>query len=201
VQRDRRELVGDPRAELISTHDPDRALGRQDPGGGELEVAAVERDQQAVAIVALDRGEAEVLVADLRRLGCQLAGDGDWGRETTLPWGMAYPNAIVGWDYPPGVRVHPTPLYEFAAYTAVFLFLWSIRTRPLRDGTLFWLYLVLACGARFAIEFIRINPPFALGLTQAQVTSLALVAIGAWQLVVSSRPASPPSRPGRPRAA
>ena len=135
------------------------------------------------------------------RLGCQLAGDGDWGRETTLPWGMAYPNAIVGWDYPPGVRVHPTPLYEFVAYTAVFLFLWSIRTRPLRDGTLFWLYLILACGARFAIEFIRINPPFALGLTQAQVTSLALVAIGAAQLVVRSRRASPPSHPGRPRAA
>ena len=32
------------------------------------------------------------------RIGCQLAGDGDWGRVTTAPWGMAYPNAIVGWN-------------------------------------------------------------------------------------------------------
>jgi phosphatidylglycerol:prolipoprotein diacylglycerol transferase len=135
------------------------------------------------------------------RLGCQLAGDGDWGRETTLPWGMAYPNAIVGWNYPPGVRVHPTPLYEFAAYTVVFLILWSIRKRPLRAGTLFWLYLVLACGARFAVEFIRINPKIVLGLTQAQLTSLALVAIGAWQLVGSRRRGAPPSRPAERRAA
>ena len=54
-----------------------------------------------------------VLAQGIGRIGCQLAGDGDWGSETTLPWGMAYPNAIVGWPYPPGVRVHPAPLYEF----------------------------------------------------------------------------------------
>src|SRR5436190_1700707 len=59
-----------------------------------------------------------VLAHAIGRIGCELAGDGDWGRETTLPWGMAYPNAIVGWNYPPGVRVHPTPLYETLAYTA-----------------------------------------------------------------------------------
>ena len=43
---------------------------------------------------------------------------------------MAYPNAIVGWPYPPGVRVHPTPVYEMLAYFAVFAVLWSMRKRP-----------------------------------------------------------------------
>jgi phosphatidylglycerol---prolipoprotein diacylglyceryl transferase len=124
-----------------------------------------------------------VLAHGIGRIGCQLAGDGDWGRETTLPWGMAYPNAIVGWPYPPGVRVHPTPLYEFLAYGAVFLFLWSIRKRQHSDGTLFWWYLALAPAARFLIEFIRINPRVFLGLTEAQLISLALVGIGAWSLV------------------
>ena len=124
-----------------------------------------------------------VLAHGIGRIGCQLAGDGDWGRETTLPWGMAYPNAIVGWTYPPGVRVHPAPLYEMLAYFAIFAFLWSIRKSRHTEGTLFWWYLVLGPTARFLIEFIRINPPVLLGLSQAQLISLGLVMIGAWKLL------------------
>jgi phosphatidylglycerol:prolipoprotein diacylglycerol transferase len=123
-----------------------------------------------------------VLAQGIGRIGCQLAGDGDWGSETTLPWGMAYPNAIVGWPYPPGVRVHPAPLYEFTAYTLIFALLWSVRKRSHRDGMLFWLYLVLAPAARFVIEFVRVNPRGFLGLTQSQFISLALILIGAWKL-------------------
>jgi phosphatidylglycerol:prolipoprotein diacylglycerol transferase len=118
------------------------------------------------------------------RIGCQLAGDGDWGAVTEISWGMAYPNAIIGWEYPPGVRVHPTPIYEALAYTAVFACLWSIRKRSLPDGTLFWWYLVLASGARFCIEFVRINPVVLAGLTEAQLTSLVLVFVGAAALLV-----------------
>jgi phosphatidylglycerol:prolipoprotein diacylglycerol transferase len=117
------------------------------------------------------------------RIGCQLAGDGDWGAETTLPWGMAYPNAIVGWDYPPGVRVHPAPLYETALYTAVFVLLWRLRRRPLPDGTLIALYFVLAGTARFFVEFVRIEPRVLAGLTQAQLISAALVAAGSLGLL------------------
>jgi phosphatidylglycerol:prolipoprotein diacylglycerol transferase len=116
------------------------------------------------------------------RIGCQLAGDGDWGRETTLPWGMAYPHAVVGWDKPPGVVVHPTPLYECVAYLAVFVFLWWRRREPAADGTAIGWYLVLACGARFLVEFVRTNPPVVVGLTQAQLMSLALVVVGAASL-------------------
>ena len=128
------------------------------------------------------------LAHGIGRVGCQLAGDGDWGRETTLPWGMAYPNAIVGWHYPAGVRVHPAPVYEMLLYVLIFVFLWSIRTRRRADGTLFWWYLVLAPAARFLIEFIRINPRVTLGLTEAQFISLVLVAIGAWRLLAVRGP-------------
>src|SRR5579862_6868441 len=126
-----------------------------------------------------------VLAHAIGRIGCELAGDGDWGRETTLPWGRAYPNAIVGWNYPPGVYVHPTPLYEALAYSLVFLFLWSIRKRAQPDGTLFWWYLVLASSARFCIEFVRINPRIVAGLSEAQLISIAFVTIGAWKLLTS----------------
>jgi phosphatidylglycerol:prolipoprotein diacylglycerol transferase len=126
-----------------------------------------------------------VLAQAIGRIGCHLAGDGDWGKVTDLPWGVAYTDAIIGWDYPPGVRVHPAPLYECAAYTAIFALLWSLRRRPAPDGAIFWLYLILAPAARLAIEFVRINPIVLLGLTQAQITSLALISVGAIMLAVT----------------
>jgi len=134
-----------------------------------------------------------VLAQGIGRIGCQLAGDGDWGTETTLPWGMAYPNAIVGWSYPPGVRVHPAPLYEFLAYALVFGVLWSIRKRKLPDGTIFWLYLVMAPIARFLIEFVRINPPVLFGLSQSQLISVGLVMIGSWKLLSARTPTVQPA--------
>lgn len=125
------------------------------------------------------------------RVGCQLAGDGDWGKVSDVPWAMTYPYAIVGWPYPEGVRVHPTPVYEMVAYVAVFAVLWSMRKRPHVDGTLFWWYLLLAPSARFVIEFWRINPPVVLGLSAAQLFSLLLVAIGACGLLVQRRGVAP----------
>jgi phosphatidylglycerol:prolipoprotein diacylglycerol transferase len=116
------------------------------------------------------------------RIGCHLAGDGDWGPPTTLPWGVAYTQAIVGWDFPPGVRVHPTPLYEMGAYFLVFALLWRRRTSPHAPGALFWGYLVLAGSARFLLEFVRLNAPLVLGLSQAQIISVLLVAFGALML-------------------
>jgi len=121
------------------------------------------------------------------RIGCQLAGDGDWGRPTTLPWGMAYPYAVVGWNEPPGVVVHPTPVYETIAYLLVFAFLWRRRHEPAPDGTQLAWYLVLACSARFVIEFVRVNPPVLFSLSQAQLMSLALVALGTARLVATKR--------------
>jgi phosphatidylglycerol:prolipoprotein diacylglycerol transferase len=130
---------------------------------------------------------ALVLGQAIGRIGCQLSGDGDWGTVTTVPWGMAYPYAVVGWPYPPGVVVHPTPVYESLAYFAIFAVLWRWRRTPQPDGTLFCWYLVLACGARFLVEFVRINPVVTAGLTAAQITSLALVAFGAARLLAQRR--------------
>ena len=121
------------------------------------------------------------------RIGCQLAGDGDWGRETTLPWGMAYPYAVVGWDKPPGVVVHPAPLYEFAAYLAIFALLWRMRRTAAPDGVLFSWFLVLHGTARFLVEIVRVNPRIVLGLSEAQLVSLALVALGGGSLLAMKR--------------
>lgn len=126
------------------------------------------------------------------RIGCLLAGDGDWGTPTTLPWAMRFPNAIIGWDawvqssgLPADVLVHPAPIYETLGYTTVFLILWSLRRRVHQPGTMFWLYLILSPTVRFCVEFIRLNPKLAYGLSEAQLISIFLVTLGSIQLVRS----------------
>jgi phosphatidylglycerol:prolipoprotein diacylglycerol transferase len=113
------------------------------------------------------------------RLGCHFAGDGDWGIPTDLPWGVAYTAAVAGWPHPRGVRVHPAPLYELTALLAIAALLWRLRSRLRPDGAVFFAYLALAGVARFAVEMVRTNPAVALGLSEAQWTSLALVAVAA----------------------
>jgi phosphatidylglycerol:prolipoprotein diacylglycerol transferase len=130
---------------------------------------------------------AIVLGQAIGRIGCQLSGDGDWGVETTLPWGMAYPYAVVGWPYPPGVRVHPTPVYEAILYGLIFVVLWRRQGRPHADGTVFAWYLVLTGAARFFVEFLRIEPVIAFGLTSAQLVGLAIVPLGLVLLAAKRR--------------
>lgn len=113
------------------------------------------------------------------RIGCQLAGDGDYGVPSSMPWAMSYPNGAV----PTTERVHPTPLYEMVLCLLIFALLWRQRGRPRLRGSLFAQYLVLSGVARFAVEFARRNPLVAWGLTLPQWISLASVAIGAvWLL-------------------
>lgn len=151
---------------------------------------------------------ALVLGHAIGRVGCQLAGDGDWGMVSTLPWAMAYPRAIVGWNsqtvlgldshgelvsaFHPSVRVHPAPLYETILYLGVFIVLWSARKRIRTDGRVFYLFLMLAGASRFMVEFIRVNPRLLLGLSEAQLVSTAMLAIGAggWLLSGARHPAA-----------
>jgi prolipoprotein diacylglyceryl transferase len=113
------------------------------------------------------------------RIGCLLSGDGDYGKPTSLPWGMSFPNGVV----PTTDRVHPTPIYEFFIWLAIAGFLWHMGTKALRGpkakGEIFANYLILTGVARLLIEFIRINPRSFFGLSNAQAASLASIIAGA----------------------
>ena len=52
-----------------------------------------------------------------------------------------------------------------------------------RDGMLFWTYLFLYSLCRFFIQFYRVDTPFALGLSQAQLLSVVSAMIAIWALV------------------
>jgi len=154
--------------------------------GGAAAVSWVIKKHKIPWLVGADIGAQALAIAyGIGRIGCHVAGDGDWGTVTDVPWGVAYTNAIVGWadpntgvPYPPGTLVHPTPIYEFIESLIVFGILWSIRTKGYAPGTIAWLYLILSGFARFLVEFWRINPPVGFGLSEAQWFSLALMALG-----------------------
>ena len=165
--------------------------------GGLIAIVWVLRRSQVAWLVGADVSAPAVAIAyGIGRIGCHLAGDGDWGKISDVPWAVAYPNAIIGWVHPltgapylPGVAVHPTPLYELAESLLIFGFLWSLRKRDYPNGTISGLYFVLAGIARFAVEFWRVNPVMALGMTQAQWFSLLLVVTGGSMLYrLATRP-------------
>lgn len=118
----------------------------------------------------------------LGRVGCLLVGD-DYGRPTDLPWGMAFPEGSP----PTTVPVHPTQIYEILLTLPIFIALWLQRTRDLPDWFLFSEFLALAGVERFVVEFWRVNPEVALGLTGAQWLSLGLVLLGVIGMLWSSR--------------
>ncbi len=163
--------------------------------GGTLGVTWLVRRKQIPWLDAADiAAPALALAYGIGRIGCHVAGDGDWGTMTTVPWGVAYTNAIIGWvdpltgaPYSPGVRVHPTPIYELIQSVVVFAILWSLRKKGYPKGSIFWLYLLLAGFMRFVVEFWRVNTILALGLTEAQWISLIIILIGSFLLYPRSQ--------------
>ena len=122
------------------------------------------------------------------RIGCQLSGDGDYGIPWDGPWAMSYPDGTV--PTPPGVEVHPTPIYETLTMALVALVLWRLRDR-FAPGRLFALYLVLAGTERLLVEFIRRNDEVVLGLTQPQLLSVAMIVVGGVWFARSDRAKHP----------
>jgi phosphatidylglycerol:prolipoprotein diacylglycerol transferase len=121
----------------------------------------------AAATPALAVGHA------IGRIGCFLVGD-DYGRPTSLPWGVAFPEGLP----PTIVPVHPTQLYEAAALIPVAWLLLRWRRSGRTDREVLGAYLVLAGAVRFAIEFIRVDKRVLGVLSVAHLASLAAVMAG-----------------------
>ena len=146
---------------------------------------------------------AMMLAYGIGRMGCHIAGDGDWGIVNNNPKPFSWlPDWAWSYNYPHnvnevGVRipgctdtkfcnelpegVYPTSLYEVIACILLFLLLWALRKRLKLPGMLFALYLMLNGIERFLIEKIRVNTRlniFGFQPTQAEVISTILFLSG-----------------------
>lgn len=147
------------------------------------------------------------------RIGCQLAGDGDWGIVNHAPkpdwlsfipdwaWSSTYPHNVLKEGVPiPGCTgrhcfelpepVFPTPLYESILCIGFFFLLWAFRKRLRLPGQVFGWYLILNGLERFAIESIRVNSLYhvaGISFTQAQLISVLLFISGLTLLTLIRR--------------
>jgi phosphatidylglycerol:prolipoprotein diacylglycerol transferase len=127
------------------------------------------------------------------RIGCFLVGD-DYGRPSDLPWAVAFPEGLP----PTTVPVHPTQLYEAVALVPVLLMLLRWRRQGRSDRFVLGAYLMMAGLVRFAIEFLRINPPVLGMLTVAHVAALGAIVAGLAFLSAARR--TPQRAPDRKKA-
>jgi phosphatidylglycerol---prolipoprotein diacylglyceryl transferase len=121
----------------------------------------------AAAAPALAIGHA------IGRIGCFLVGD-DYGRPSTLPWAVAFPEGRPPTDVP----VHPTQLYETLLLLPLAWMLIRWRRQGVSDAVVVGRYFILAGAIRFGIEFIRVNRPILGPLTLAQLIASALMMVG-----------------------
>jgi len=118
------------------------------------------------------------------RVGCFLAGDGDYGPPSDVPWAMAFPDGVV----PTTVPVHPTPVYDFLLLFTLFFILWSLRKKNFKRGTIFGLFGVFMGVERFFTEFWRTNPNVLFdAFSLAQVLSVLLFLWGIWMVVYANK--------------
>lgn len=146
------------------------------------------------------------------RVGCQLAGDGDWGIVNMNPkpsfwflpewtWAFNYPHNVISEGVPIAgcegkhcyelpYPVYPTPLYEAVICSILFIPLWMLRTRISVPGKLFAFYLMLNGVERFFIEKIRVNEKYHIAgneITQAEIISVLLFITGVCMLIYLKR--------------
>ena len=130
------------------------------------------------------------------RIGCFISGDGCYGVPCAaldlhwpVPFCMSFPHGAI----PTTDVVVNTPLIEVACALLLFGYLQLVRKRVTAPAGLFAQMLIIHAVMRFAVEFIRLNPKLALGLTQAQWVSIAGVVIGIWLIIIGPRITVPPA--------
>lgn len=104
-----------------------------------------------------------------------------------LPWCVRYtdPATLGQTDF-----VHPVVAYDLLVDLLIFgvlLWYWSRLRGHAPEGRVFWLYLVLYGGFRFATSFLRLDPSVFLGLQEAQLLGLSYVLAGVPALVLLHR--------------
>lgn len=149
------------------------------PGGATRGLASVRMLDLATPAAAVGYG--------VGRIGCLTSGDGDYGINTTLPWGVHMAKNALVLPTPPNALVQPTPVYELLFGLALAWLLWQLGRKFRPVGWMTGLYLVLSGVGRFLVEFVRINPKLYLGMSNAQVAAVGSMIVGAVVMLVAWR--------------
>ncbi len=148
-----------------------------------------------------------ILANGIGRIGCHVAGDGDWGlpnpytKPSWFPqilWSDNYAHNII--DADPGNLIigcneehcnqlvhaaYPTPLYELLMCVVIFIILWSLRKKLTNaPGIIFSIFMILIGIQRFSIEQWRdlsgrdTYPFLGIQFRQSELISVLMVIVG-----------------------
>lgn len=149
-----------------------------------------------------------ILANGIGRIGCHVAGDGDWGLANPYNKPSWFPQFLWSNDYAHNIidaepmnlipncmeehctylshAAYPTPLYELLMCTTIFLILWSLRKRyTYQPGILFFIFMMLIGVQRYAIEQWRDVSGrdtygfFGIQFRQSEIISIIMFTIGA----------------------
>jgi phosphatidylglycerol:prolipoprotein diacylglycerol transferase len=144
------------------------------------------------------------------RAGCLLNGC-CYGRPTSLPWAIQFPNGSYAWSQQfqertmfqgrlvgandPSFPVHPTEIYDGLLNLALYIFLAWLFRRKKFDGQIFATYLLCYAVTRSFVEYFRgdyTGLHYHLGLTPAQWIGVPIFVAGlALAAILSRRGAQP----------
>ena len=120
-----------------------------------------------------------------------------FGTPTTLPWGIPISTQrqqeVAGQVYGANVRFHPTFAYEMIWDLLNFgLLMWLGRQKRirLREGDVFWIYMVVYSIGRFAIESIRVDSARVQGFAVPQLVAILTIILGWGLFLYNHRPGS-----------
>jgi len=120
------------------------------------------------------------------RIGDVINGE-HYGPPSDLPWAVR--NSSPEADVPDTtVAYHSGGLYEVVLALLMLALIWPLRDRFQRPGTLLWTMIALYSAGRFAMFFYRDDSSdVIIGLNDAQLTSLGLIALAAIGIVLARR--------------
>lgn len=117
-----------------------------------------------------------------------------WGRPTTMPWGMIFPQTHDG------IPRHPSQLYEMGLEGfALFALVWWFARKPRPAGQISAVFLMGYGTFRFLVEFTR-APDYFLGLlfeglSMGQLLSVPMIIAGAIIFVLSAKKSNRAPKP------
>lgn len=103
------------------------------------------------------------------------------GNPSNLPWAVIF-------THEDQIPRHPAQMYEAIAYVIIFIILWAMyqKNKDPKPGKLFGIFLILLFGARFIIEYVKIDQvAFEAGmlLNMGQILSIPFILLGIFLLV------------------
>lgn len=103
------------------------------------------------------------------------------GNPSYLPWAVIF-------THEDQIPRHPAQMYEAIAYVIIFIILWAMyqKNKDPKPGKLFGIFLILLFGARFIIEYVKIDQvAFEAGmlLNMGQILSIPFILLGIFLLV------------------